>query len=49
MEDEELVKMFNPIVLKTGPDRSIRPVQLGIGLQSGPVMTENQNCLKIGK
>ena len=27
------------IVLKTGPDRPVRPVQLGTGSQSGPVKT----------
>ena len=27
------------IVLKTGPDRPVRPVQPGTGIQSGPVNT----------
>ena len=30
------------IVLKTGPNRPVRPVQPGTGLQSGPVMVENR-------
>ena len=40
------------IVLKTGPDRLVRPVQLGTGSQSGLVKTQNQgwtgNFLKKG-
>ena len=30
------------IVLKTGPDRTVLPVQPGTGFQSGPIMEENR-------
>ena len=29
------------MVLKTGPDRPVRPVQPGTGIQSGPVIAKN--------
>ena len=30
------------MVLKTGPDRLVRPVQTGTGLQSGPIIAKNR-------
>ena len=30
------------MVLKTGPDRPVRPVQPGTGLHFGPIMTKNR-------
>ena len=38
--------MVLAIVLKIRPDRSVRPVQLGTGLQSGQVMSKNRKLLK---
>ena len=42
IQSPKLVIAGDTIVLKTGPDQPIRPVQPGTGLQSGPVMTKNQ-------
>ena len=37
------------MVLKTGPDRLVRLVQLGTDLQSGPIMGKNRKSLKNGE
>ena len=34
------------MILKTGPDRLVRPVQMGTGHESGPIMTNNRKELK---
>ena len=46
IQSPKLVIAGDTIVLKIGPDQSIRPVQPGTGLQSGPVMIKNQKYIK---
>ena len=40
------LKSMKPNVLKTGPDRLVRPIESSTGHKTGPVQSKNRFCIE---